>query len=76
LGRQVFVSGRGAMIEACLGRGRLLDPEDDVAWTAAIAEAAAASRLEIALPDPPLWDATAVVIEQHLRRLQTIQKAD
>jgi glycosyltransferase involved in cell wall biosynthesis len=75
LGRQVIASDRGAMIEACLGRGRLLDPEDDESWTAAIAEAAAAPRLEVALPDPPRWDAAAAGVEQQLRRLLAEREA-
>ena len=71
LGRHVIASNRGAMIEASQGFGRLLDPEDEESWAAAIAAAASAPRLEVDLPDPPNWDATAAAVKDHLRRFVT-----
>jgi hypothetical protein len=69
LGRHVIASDRGAMIEASQGYGQLLDPEDEDAWTEAIAAASTAPRIEVILPDPPDWDITAAMVDKHLRRL-------
>jgi glycosyltransferase involved in cell wall biosynthesis len=73
-GRHVIASDRGAMREASLGLGQLLDPEDEEAWAAAIAQAAAAPRVEVALPEPPRWDTAAAAVETCLRRLMTVRE--
>lgn len=68
-GRAVIASNRGAHSEAAMGLAPLLDPCDDAAWRARIANAAAAPRPSVAVPDLPSWDAAAADIAARLHTL-------
>jgi len=74
-GRQVIASNRGAVPEVSCGAARLLDPEDEDAWGAALTEAAAAARLEVPPADEPSWDIVAALIKAHLLQFVAIEVA-
>ena len=66
MGRTAIVSNRGALPEVAQGRASLLDPDDEPAWSAAIANAAAAPPRNVVPPQMPTWDAAAVHVAQTL----------
>jgi glycosyltransferase involved in cell wall biosynthesis len=75
LGRHVIASNRGAMPETGQGLAKLLDPEDEASWLAAIAEAAAAPRRTVAPANSPSWDAAAASVAEALRPLMKTDRA-
>ncbi|WP_198373168.1 glycosyltransferase [Roseomonas rosulenta] len=68
-GRAVIASNTGAIPEAAQGLARLVDPDDEAGWAAAITDAATAPRCDRMAFVEPNWDTATAGVESQLRSL-------